>query len=162
MTIYKFIIEQKQSRQGGGRKDSADSGISKKTTAKKGRTVSLFGGEKGGVEHNRKMRAINPLLNRITGGAWEKGMRIGRAGLGLVKVDAETGQFAGLSGPAIAIIIAFIIQLLLKWQAKERQKAEQMNAQNYKQLENGVGAIHGQYKISQNVFTGRMTYNQNK
>lgn len=162
-TIYRFIIEQKQARGGGtgdGREPRQTTG-SKKVTAKKGRWVSIFGGEKGGVEHNRKMRAVNPLLNRITGGWWEKGTRVGRAGLGLFKKNTETGAI-GISGPAIAIIIAFVIQLLLKWQAKERQKAEQMNAQNYKQLENGVGAIHGQYKISQNVFTGRVTYNQNK
>ena len=162
-TIYRFIIEQKQARGGGtsdGRTPRQTTG-SKKVTSKKGRMVSIFGGEKGGVEHNRKMRAINPLLNRVTGGWWEKGTRVGRAGLGLIKRNTETGAI-GLSGPAIAIIIAFVIQLLLKWQAKERQKAEQANTQNFKQLENGVGAIHGQYKISQNVFTGRLTYNQNK
>lgn len=159
-TIYRFIVEQKKSESSNGRKPR-ESG-SKKSVGKKRKTVSIFGGQKGGVEHNRKMRAINPLLNRMTGGWWEKGMRLGRAGLGLVQFDAETGAFAGLSGVAIAIIVAFVIQTLLKWQASERQKAEKLNAQNYKQLENGYGAIHGQYKISQNVFTGRITYNQNK
>ena len=159
-TIYRFIVEQRTTSGGDGRKTRE--GGSEKTTAKKGRTVSLFGGSKGGVEHNRKMRAINPLLNRITGGWWEKGMRIGRAGIGLVKVDAETGKFAGISGPAIAIIIAFVIQMLLKWQQKEIQKAERKNNQNYKQMENGMADIHGQYKISTNIFTGRRTYNENK
>ena len=159
-TIYRFIVEQKISNGGSGRQPR-DTTTSKKTTAKKGRMVSIFGGEKGGVEHNRKMRAINPLLNRMTGGWWEKGMRLSRAGLGLVKKNSETGKI-GLSGPAIAIIIAFAIQMLLKWQAKEIQAAEKMNAQDFKRLENGFGAIHGQYKVAQNFWTGRITYNQNK
>ena len=122
-TIYRFIVEQRQARINEGRK-TTDSTSRSKSAAKKGRAVALFGGEKGGVEHNRKMRAINPLLNRMTGGAWEKGMRGGRAGLGLVKVDAETGKFAGFSGSAIAIIVAFLIQELLKWQKKQIVEAQ--------------------------------------
>lgn len=156
-TIYRFIVEQKAARGGEGRKSSGAT----KGAGKKGKWVSLFGGEKGGVEHNRKMRAINPLLNRMTGGAWEKGMRLGRAGLGLIKENKETGAI-GLSAPAIAIIIAFVLQMLLKWQQEESKKAKEMNEQNFKQMENGIGAIHGQYKISANILTGRHTYNQNK
>ena len=157
-TIYRFIVEQKTRSGGDGRKSSGNVG---KGAAKKGRWVSVIGGEKGGVEHNRKLRAINPLLNRMTGGAWEKGMRLSRAGLGLVQKNTETGKF-GVSGTAIAIIIAFVIQALLKYQKTEMVKAEKANMQNYQQLENGVGAIHGQYKISTNIWTGRHTYDQNK
>ena len=88
-TIYRFIVEQRTSTTGDGRKPRESSAT--KGAAKKGRAVSLLGGRKGGVEHNRKMRAINPLLNRITGGVWEKGMRVGRASMGLVKNTAENG-----------------------------------------------------------------------
>ena len=159
-TIYRILIEQNTRATGGdGRKGGNRLGTSKKTTAK---THNLFGGSRGGVEHNRKMRAINPLVNKATGGYWEKGMRLGRAGLGLVKVDEQTGAFAGLSGPAIAIIIAFVLQALMKWQQKERQKALELNAQNFMQLENGVGAIHSSYEINVDFWTGRQTYNQNK
>ena len=157
-TIYRFIVEQKVRSTGDGRRTGEKTG---KGAGKKGRWVSLYGGEKGGVEHNRKMRAINPLLNRMTGGWWEKGMRVSRAGLGLIKRNTETGKL-GVSGPAIAIIIAFVIQLLLKWQQQEMIKAQKMNAQNYLQLENGMSAIHGQYKINTAFWTGRHTYNQNK
>ena len=157
-TIYRFIVEQKTQASSSGRTPRESTG---KGAAKKGRAVSLFSGEKGGVEHNRKMRAINPLLNRMTGGWWEKGMRLGRAGMGLVKFDKKTGK-VGLSGPAVAIIIAFIIQTLLKWQKKEMLNAQKMNAQNFNQLEIGIGAVHGQYKITSNFWTGRITYNQNK
>lgn len=161
-TIYRFIVEQKTTQANGGRKDSStDSGLSKKSTAKKGRWVSILGGEKGGVEHNRKLRAINPLLNKATGGYWEKGMRLGRAGAGLVQRNTETGKI-GISGVSVAIIIAFVIQALLRWQQKEIAKANQLNAQNFKMLENGVGAIHGEYSISVSMWNGRQTYNQNK
>ena len=158
-TIYRFIVEQRTRTAGGdGRKVRESSG---KGAGKK-KVVSLFGGNKGGVEHNRKLRAINPLLNRMTGGWWEKGMRLGRAGLGLIQIDKKTGKFAGFSLTAIAIIVAFVLQTLMQWQRKEMQLAQKLNSQNYKQLENGIGGIHGQYKITSNFWTGRHTYNQNK
>ena len=157
-TIYRFIVEQKTRATGDGRKPS---GGTSKSAAKKGRWVSVIGGEKGGVEHNRKMRAINPLLNRMTGGAWEKGMRLGRAGLGLVQRNTETGKF-GFSGTAIAIIVAFAIQMLMKWQKAEMIKAQKQNMQDFTRLENGFGSIHNEYKVSTNIITGRHTYNQNK
>lgn len=158
-TIYRFIVEQKNVEGGGGRKPS---GASKpKGAGKKGKWASLLNSPKGGVEANRKLRAINPLLNKITYGYSEKAMRLGRAGLGLVKRNTETGAFA-LSGTAMTIIISMIIVALMKWQNYEMQKAKKRNDQDFKQLENGIGAVHGQYKVAVNVLTGRQTYNQNK
>ena len=158
-TIYRFIVEQKAAGSG-GRKDSSDA-PDKKSPSKKGKWAGIFAGEKGGVEHNRKLRAINPLINRATGGAWEKGLRLSRATMGLVQQNNQTGKFR-LSPTAMAIIIAFVLQMLIKWQQSERRKAQERNEQNFKQLENGVGAIHGEYRISTNIFNGRQTYNQNK
>lgn len=157
-TIYRFVIEERESRSGaGGRKSSKAS-----KGAGKGKWVSIFSvGEKGGVEHNRKMRAINPLLNKATGGIWEQGMRVGRAATGLVQRNTETGKL-GLSGPALAIIIAWIIQTILKVQNKDIQRAKKTNTQDYKRMENGIGAIHSAYEVSSNLWNGRLTYNQNK
>lgn len=162
-TIYRFIVENKVRNVGGdGRNSSSSSsGNKKKQTAKVGRYVSIFGGEKGGVEHNRKMRAINPLLNKATGGYWEKGMRLGRAGAGLITRNTETGKL-GISGPAIAIIIAMIIQQLLKFQNKQFEYNRKMNDRNFQKLENGYGAVNGAYWISTNVWNEQRTYNQNK
>lgn len=157
-TIYRFIVEQRTRTTGDGRRPRESTG---KSPAKKGRWVSVIGGEKGGVEHNRKLRAINPLLNRMTGGAWEKGMRLGRAGLGLVQKNTATGKY-GVSGTAITIIIAFAIQMLMRWQKAEMIKAQKQNMQDFKRLENGFGAVHNEYSLSTNVITGRHTYNQNK
>lgn len=158
-TIYKFIVEQKNLQGGEGRK--AGGGSNPKGAGKKGRWVSLLNSQKGGVEANRKMRAINPALNKLTFGYYEKATRLGRAGLGLVKRNTATGAFA-FSGTAMTIIISMIIVALMKWQNFEMQKAKKQNAQDFKQLENGIGAVHGQYKVAVNVLTGRQTYNQNK
>lgn len=164
-TIYRFIVEQKTTggKGGSGRNttNATTSGNKKKQTAKAGRWVSIFGGEKGGVEHNRKMRAINPLLNKATGGYWEKGMRLGRAGAGLIQRNTETGKL-GISGPAIAIIIAFVIQALIKYDTKVVNSYRNTNTRNFTMLENGLGAVHGSYKITTNIWTEARTYNQNK
>lgn len=160
-TIYRFIIEQKTTGGNGSGRKSQSSNASK-GAGKKGKTVTLLNSAKGGVESNRKMRAINPLLNKMTYGYHEKFMRVGRAGLGLVKFDAETGKFAGLSGTAITIIISFVLQALMKWQNVEREKAQKFNRQNYKAMENGFGAVHGEYETTVNFWTGRTTYNENK
>lgn len=159
-TIYRFIVEQKTTGGGsGGRKGAKPS---KGTTAKKGKWVGLFStGERGGVEHNRKMRAINPLLNKATGGWWERSMRLGRAGMGLLKRNTLSGALA-VSGVAIAIIIAFAIQMIMKVQARDRLIAQKQNTQDFKAMENGVGAVRGAYDISVNLWNGRRTYNQNK
>ena len=48
------------------------------------------------------------------------------------------------------------------WNQRERANAEKLNAQNYKRLENGGGAVHGSYKIMTDGWSGRVTYNENK
>ena len=161
-TIYRFVVEQKASGSGDGRKSDGAT----KSASKKGKAMTFsqyyYGQGKGGVEHNRKMRAINPLLNKMTGGLYEKGMRLGRAGAGLIKVNSETGKFAGFSAPAIAIIFALLIQALLKYQQQQRKMAQESNLQNFKLLENGVGQINASYNVETNILTGKLTYNQNK
>ena len=161
-TIYRFIIEQKQTGGGGNGRRSTGTGSKKGASKGKVKTITLLGSAKGGVEHNRYMRAVNPLLNKMTGGVWERGVRLGRAGAGLLKFNASTGAIVGVSAVAITIIISFLIQYILKIQARDREIARKQNTRNYQMLENGVGSIHGQYEISTNMWNGRQTYNQNK
>ena len=159
-TIYRFIVENRTSGTNDGRKVSEGY----RGASKGGKWTSIFAGEKGGVEHNRKMRAINPLLNKITGGWWEKGMRIGRAGAGLVqtRIDESGKTHFRFAPTAVAIIIAFTLQQLMRWQEHERIRGVKANTQNYKALENGESAIHSEYEVSANFLNGRLTYNQNK
>lgn len=162
-TIYRFLIEQKTSASGGGRKDtSPGNGGAKKGAAKKGKNVSIFGGERGGVEHNRKMRAINPMANKATFGIYEKATRVGRASIGMARNIQDKGIKGIFSGPALVIIVQLILLGINKVHEIERQKADKLNQQNFKQLENGVGAVHGSFEITTNVLTGRHTFNQNK
>ena len=159
-TIYRFIVENRSSGGNGSGRKSDSSSAPRKATAK-GKWVSALKSGKGGVEHNRKMRAINPLLNRATGGYWEKGMRLGRAGLGLIQRNTETGALR-VSGTALTIIIALIVTSFLKIQRKNIAEANKQNAQNYKSMEVGISAVHGQYNISRNYWNGKMSYNENK
>lgn len=162
-TIYKFLIEQKITQGGGGgRKGDTSSSPKSKSASKKGNKSLDIGTSKGGVEHNRKMRAINPVLNKATGGLWEKGVRVGRAGAHLVKFDAETGAFAGISGVAVTILVSFLLRELMRMQFNWIEQSRGINSQNFKMLENGMGAIHTDYDIAVNVLNGRATYNQNK
>lgn len=161
-TIYRFIVEQKAS---GGSGDSTKPRASK-GAAKKGAKMPFLGGGKGGVEHNRKMRAINPILNKVTNGVWEKGMRLTRAGAGLAKNVSEKGWKGAMGGPAIWIIIAFAAitawNMVQKWNARERANAAKLNAQNFKAMENGSGTVHGAYSIAVNGWSGHISYNENK
>lgn len=160
-TIYRFIIEQKGKSGGGGSTGQR----ANKGAAKKGKNLPLLGGSKGGVEHNRISRAINPILNKITGGVYEKGVRLTRAIGGLAKPNPKTGKI-GISLPAIAIIIAFVLiqawNLINAWNTRERILAEKENTFNYTKLENGTNAIHGAYRVSANQWSGRIYYNENK
>lgn len=159
-TIYRIIVEQTtKSTAEDGRKGGNRLGTGRKTTSKTG---NLLGGSRGGVEHNRKMRAINPILNKATGGYWEKGMRLGRASMGVANAYSNNGVKGIIGSVGFIIIVQMVINALIKWQQKERQKAQELNAQNFKQLENGIGAIHSSYQIDVNTLTGRLTYNQNK
>ena len=158
-TIYRIVIEQNIKTTEDGRKGGNRLGTGKKQTAK---TPNFLVGSRGGVEHNRKLRAINPLLNKATGGYWEKGMRLGRAGMGVANAYNNSGMKGVLGSVGLVIIVQMVLVALIKWQTKERQKAEQLNAQNFKQLENGIGSVRSSYEINSNFWTGRQTYNQNK
>lgn len=158
-TIYRYIVELRE----GGADGRTNNTTSKKGAGKKGKdTLNTFGSSRGGVEHGRRMRAINPLLNRATGGYWEKGMRIGRASIGMAKNVQEKGIKGVMAGPAWAIIVAFIIQTFFKLQNKNLEWGQQRNIQNYKQMETGIGQVHGEYSVSRNFWSGRVTYNENK
>lgn len=162
-TIYRFIVEQRAS---GGSGDTTKPRASK-GAGKKGKDLPLlFGGRKGGVEHNRKMRAVNPILNKVTNGVWEKGMRLTRAGVGLAQNVSEKGVKGAFGGPSLYIILALAFltawNMIQKWNARERANAAKLNAQNFKAMENGSGTVHGAYSISVNGWSGHISYNENK
>lgn len=156
-TIYRFVVQTQTSGGNGGRR----SGSNKKGT-NKGHWVSAlgFGGSKGGVEHNRKLRAVNPLINQMTGGYWEKGLRLGRAVGGFWQRNTETGK-GRVSPTALAIIIQMSIMAIKWYWQLQIERADTYNTNNFKKMENGVSQIHGQYKVTHNFLTGKNKYNEN-
>ena len=161
-TIYRFLVENKVRGGAVGGRTSGEN--SKKSTGKTTTFLKMLEGNKGGVEANRKLRAINPLINKITGGYWEQGMRVGRAMGGLFKFKTSgTGfAFAGLSAVAVAFIIQMAIKILLQYQQLQIKNADQLNKFNYKAMESGNSAVRGQFSTNVDILTGRITYNQNK
>lgn len=160
-TIYRFIVEAQKAS--GVQYDADGNVIPRKGAGSKGggsgRGFNL-GGSRGGVEHNRYMRPINPLMNRLTGGYWEKGQRVGRALLGLPEsFKTKDGKFtmAGLGSTASLILIQFAIMEVDKLIREQMKKAKEENQANYLKIVSGQTTIGQDYKVSRNIF-GKITY----
>jgi len=107
-TVFKFIVEDKATKALG--KDvriDADGNALPKLGA--GENANPYTGSNRGVEHNRYMRLLNPVINRYTGGWWEKGVRLGRGAMGVVDVAKHKGIGAALSSVGAIVIIQFAI-----------------------------------------------------
>jgi hypothetical protein len=162
-TIYRFIVE---ARQAGGVATDADGVvIPRKGAGSKGGSSGSgsgfnFGGSRGGVEHNRYMRPINPLINRLTGGYWEKTQRVGRAMLGLSEsFKTKDGKFTmgGFGSTASLILVQFAIMEVDKFIREQMKKTKEENQSNYLKIVSGQTTIGQDYKVSRNIF-GKITY----
>jgi len=158
-TIYRFIVEQGKGKGGNGAKTS------KKSTAKAITPLSLLTqGAGGGVNNNRSMRAFNYVGNKIIPG-YEKAVRFSKASLGLIKLKPkkEGGYaFAGLSASAIAILITLAISIAMKHHQKQIERVNKENTANFKKLETGQSAIHGDFEVTTNFWSGKISYNENR
>jgi hypothetical protein len=159
-TIYRFIVE--SVGQSDANKLLANHSVDvngvlipKKGGGSKG-GGSLLAHNRGGVEHNRYMRPINPLLNRATGGYWEKGMRVGRA-VGQLPSDFASKGMGALTGVASLILIQFAIMEFDKWFREQQRKAKEENQANYLKIVSGQTTIGTDYKVNRNIF-GKITY----
>jgi hypothetical protein len=159
-TIYRFIVEsvgQSDAKKILENNDVSPDGeiIPKKGGGSKG-GGSLLAHNRGGVEHNRYMRPINPLLNRATGGYWEKGMRVGRA-VGQLPSDFASKGMGALTGVASLILIQFAIMEFDKWFREQQRKSKEENQANYLKIVSGQTTIGTDYKVNRNIF-GKITY----
>jgi hypothetical protein len=159
-TIYRFIVEsvgQSDAKKILENNDVSPDGeiIPKKGGGSKG-GGSLLAHNRGGVEHNRYMRPINPLLNRMTGGYWEKSMRVGRA-VGQLPADIANKGMGALTGVASLILIQFAIMEFDKWFREQQRKAKEENQANYLKIVSGQTTIGTDYKVNRNIF-GKITY----
>ena len=161
-TIYRFIVE---ARKATGVSYDADGNPmpAKGAGSKGGGSLTAHnpsGKNRGGVEHNRYMRPINPLMNRLTGGYWEKGQRVGRALLGLPEAfKTQNGKLvgAGFASTASLILIQFAIMEIDKYVREQMKKAKEENQSNYLKIVSGQTTLGQDYKVSRNIF-GKITY----
>ena len=158
-TIYRFIVEQRGS---GG---SGNGGASKKSTTKTITPLKLLtGGVGGGANNNRSMRGVNAVMN-VAIPNYEKGVRFAKASLGLIKLKQKEGggyAFAGISGTALAVFFVLMLRIAMSHHKKLTEKEERNNNSNYKKLETGQTAIHGQFNVVSNFWSGKLTFNENK
>jgi hypothetical protein len=164
-TIYRFIVEgvgQAQATNLLANHDVDANGvlIPKKGAGSKGGGSLVAhnptGKRGGGVDHNRYMRPINPLLNRFTGGWWEKGSRVGRATMQITR-ELEGQGLKALAGTASLIILQFAIMEIDKYIREQKKKAKEENQANYLKIVSGQTTIGQDYKVGRNIF-GKITY----
>jgi hypothetical protein len=158
-TIYRFIVEAQKS--GSATFDADGNAIPKKGAGNKGGSSGSglgfnFGGTRGGVEHNRYMRPINPLMNRLTGGWWEKGQRLGRAAMSLPE-QFNKKQMGALASTGALILLQFAIMSFDQWFREQKKKAKEENQQNYLKIVSGQTTLGQDYKVSRNIF-GKINY----
>jgi hypothetical protein len=158
-TIYRFIVEAQKS--GSASFDADGNPTTRKGAGNKGGSSGSgsgfnFGGSRGGVEHNRYMRPINPLINRLTGGWWEKGQRVGRAAMEIPEQLHNKG-IGALAGTASLILLQFTVMMVDRWFREQQKKAKEENQSNYLKIVSGQTTLGQDYKVSKNIF-GKINY----
>jgi hypothetical protein len=158
-TIFRFIVEDKATKALGNNVAIDANGVA---VPKKGagvKNVLGTGTLHNGVEHNRYMRAVNPVINRYTGGMWEKGVRLKDASIG-ASAAYKTGGLGGAVASVGGILIAqFIIMEATKMIEKAIKDAKEDNQANYVKLRTGnqIMSSSNYSSIRQTLF-GKVTY----
>ena len=140
-TIYEFIVRD-QTKNGKQEMIDPDTGevIAKKSVAKE---KPLSGSNKG-VDHNRYMRAVNPLINRYVPG-FEKYVRGGRAVVGMYDTLVQTGIKSAITGVGAIVLLELALTKLDDIRREKIEETKKENIANYNKL------ITGQTQLSQNV-----------
>jgi len=155
-TVFKFIVEDKATKSIGKEVQVDANGV---VLPKNGAGIQLasFTGSNKGVEHNRYLRAINPILNRYTGGMWEKGTRMYRAGVGVI----DTAKHSGLATAAIGVGAILIYQLIaieaIKAIEKAIKAANEANHANFLKIKSGMLVLN-RNDLPQKSLFGKITY----
>ena len=152
-TIYEFIVRD-QTKDGKKLMVDNETGevIGKSSVAKE---KPLSGSNKG-VDHNRYMRAVNPLINRYVP-LFEKYVRSGRAIVGMYDTLLTNGISAAITSVGFIVLLQ---QALIKLDDLRREKIEEAkkeNIANYNKLITGQTQLSQNVKATKNIF-GKITF----
>ena len=152
-TIYEFIVRD-QTKNGKQEMIDPDTGevIAKKSVAKE---KPLSGSNKG-VDHNRYMRAVNPLINRYVPG-FEKYVRGGRAIIGVYDTLVQTGIKSAITGVGAIVLLELALTKLDDLRREKIEEAKKENVANYNKLITGQTQLSQNVKATKNIF-GKITF----
>ena len=152
-TIYEFIVRD-QTKDGKKLMVDNETGevIGKSSVAKE---KPLSGSNKG-VDHNRYMRAVNPLINRYVPG-FEKYVRGGRAIVGMYDTLAQTGIKSAITSVGAIVLLELALTKLDDLRREKIEEAKKENIANYNKLITGQTQLSQNVKATKNIF-GKITF----
>ena len=152
-TIYEFIVRD-QTKDGKKLMVDNETGevIGKSSVAKE---KPLSGSNKG-VDHNRYMRAVNPLINRYVPG-FEKYVRGGRAVVGMYDTLVQTGIKSAITSVGAIVLLELALTKLDDLRREKIEEAKKENIANYNKLITGQTQLSQNVKATKNIF-GKITF----
>ena len=152
-TIYEFIVRD-QTKDGKKLMVDNETGevIGKSSVAKE---KPLSGSNKG-VDHNRYMRAVNPLINRYVP-AFEKSVRGGRAIIGVFDTLSKAGIKSAMTSVGTIVLLEMVLTTLDNLRREKIEKAKKENIANYNKLITGQTQLSQNVKATKNIF-GKITF----
>ena len=152
-TIYEFIVRD-QTKDGKKLMVDSETGevIAKSSVAKE---KPLSGSNKG-VDHNRYMRAVNPLINRYVPG-FEKYVRGGRAIVGMYDTLVQTGIKSAITGVGAIVLLELALTKLDDLRREKIEEAKKENIANYNKIITGQTQLSQNVKATKNIF-GKITF----
>ena len=152
-TIYEFIVRD-QTKDGKKLMVDNETGevIGKSSVAKE----KPFSGSNKGVDHNRYMRAVNPLINRYVPG-FEKYVRGGRAVVGVYDTFVKEGLTASLTSVGAIVLLEMVLTKLDDMRREKIEEAKKENIANYNKLVTGQSQLSQNVVATQNIW-GKITF----
>ena len=152
-TIYEFIVRD-QTKGGKNLMVDNETGevIAKSSVAQE---KTLYGSNKG-VDHNRYMRAVNPLINRYVP-SFEKYVRGGRAIVGMYDTFVKEGLTASLTSVGAIVLLEMVLTKLDDMRREKIEEAKKENIANYNKLVTGQSQLSQNVVATQNIW-GKITF----
>ena len=152
-TIYEFIVRD-QTKDGKKLMVDNETGevIGKSSVAKE---KPLSGSNKG-VDHNRYMRAVNPLINRYVPG-FEKYVRGGRAIVGMYDTLVQTGITSAITSVGAIVLLELALTKLDDMRREKLEETKKENIANYNKLVTEKTQLSQNVKATKNIF-GKITF----